>query len=104
MRYCSHCGNAVADEAVVCTKCGCAVRETDKNGFSGPSGLQTATKVFMIIHTVLLGIFIIPLAWCIPMTKAYDDKIQFGQKVSTGFKICTFIFVGIVPGILMFCD
>ena len=24
MKYCSHCGNQLADEAVICPQCGCA--------------------------------------------------------------------------------
>lgn len=32
MRYCSHCGKEVADEAVICLHCGCRI-----NGFYAPN-------------------------------------------------------------------
>lgn len=28
MKYCSHCGNELRDEAVVCPKCGCSTKDT----------------------------------------------------------------------------
>lgn len=31
MKFCSHCGNEIMDEAVVCVKCGCAVNQTSNN-------------------------------------------------------------------------
>ncbi|MDE5565596.1 MAG: zinc-ribbon domain-containing protein [Anaeroplasmataceae bacterium] len=30
MKYCSHCGAEINDEAVVCVKCGCSVAPTKK--------------------------------------------------------------------------
>ena len=70
------------------------------------SGLATAAKVFMIIGTVVMGLtlWLIPLAWCIPMTVSYFKKIANGEPISTGFKVCTLLFVNVVSGILMLCD
>ncbi len=107
MKYCSHCGNELLDEAVICPKCGCMVeynprvekQETQKN-----SGLKIAAKVFMIISTVFLGFYIIPLAWCLPMTISYSRKVENGESVSLAFKICSLIFVNTIAGILMLCD
>ena len=69
-----------------------------------PSGLSTAAKIFMIISTVVMGLYIIPLAWCLPMTISYFNKIKNRQPVSTGFKVCTLLFVNTIAGILMLCD
>lgn len=108
MKYCSKCGAELVDEAVVCTNCGCAVEgfepanQAQEN--TKPSGLQTAAKVLMIITTVLYGLYIIPLAWCIPMTVSYCKKIKKGLPVGTGFKVCTLLFVNTIAGVLMFCD
>lgn len=70
------------------------------------SGLATAAKVFMIIGTVVMGLtlWLIPLAWCIPMTVSYFKKIANGEPISTGFKVCTLLFVNVIGGILMLCD
>ena len=69
-----------------------------------PSGLSIAAKVLMIISTVVYGFYLIPLAWCLPMTISYSNKIKYGQPVSTGFKVCTLLFVNLIAGILMLCD
>lgn len=68
------------------------------------SGLTTAAKVFMIISTVVMGLYIIPLAWCLPMTISYFNKVKYNQPVSTAFKICSLLFVNTIAGILMLCD
>ena len=68
------------------------------------SGLATAAKVLMIISTVFMGLYIIPLAWCIPMTISYSKKLESGEPISTGFKVCTLLFVNLISGILMLCD
>ena len=68
------------------------------------SSLKTIALVFMIIATVISGFSIIPLAWMIPMTVYYYKSIKNKESVSTGFKVCTLIFVSLISGILMLCD
>ena len=70
------------------------------------SGLTTAAKIFMIIGTVgmSLGGFLIPLAWCLPMTISYFNKLKRGEPIGTGFKVCSLLFVNTIAGILMLCD
>jgi len=70
------------------------------------SGLTTAAKVLMIIGTVSTSLtwFLIPLAWCIPMTVSYFKKVKYNQPISTGFKVCSLLFVSLIGGILMLCD
>ena len=107
MRYCTKCGNQIMDEAIVCPACGCAT-EHFHNSYAAErkntSGLKTAAKVLMIISTVVMGLYIIPLAWCLPMTIIYCNKIKRGEHISTGFKVCSLIFVNTIAGILMLCD
>lgn len=110
MKYCSKCGAQLVDEAIVCTGCGCAVTGGENVAVAVPqkkeSGLTTAAKVLMILGTIALGLscFLIPLAWCIPMTVSYFRKVKNGVPVSTGFKVCSLIFVNTIAGILMLCD
>ena len=68
------------------------------------SGLSTAAKIFMIIATVVQGIYILPLAWCLPMTLSYCKKVKNNQPIGIGFKICSLLFVNTIAGILMLCD
>ena len=106
MKYCSHCGKAMEDNATVCPGCG---EGNEPQVYSAPrepkeSGLSTAAKVFMIISTVAMGLWIIPLAWCLPMTISYCNKIKRGEPIGVGFKICTLLFVNMIAGVLMLCD
>lgn len=66
--------------------------------------LRKATKILMLIATIIGGFAILPLAWCVPMTIAYFKKVKEGKKIGTGFKICTLIFVNIFAGVYMLCD
>lgn len=108
MKYCTKCGKELLDDAVFCTACGCATGDgpvqVTKNDTNSNSGMQTAAKVFMIISTVIMGIYLIPLAWCLPMTISYCKKIKNNQPVSVGFKVCSLIFVSLLGGIFMLCD
>lgn len=107
MKYCSHCGNELFDEAVICPKCGCAIgsMKFDNEQTSKNSGTKTAAKVLMIIGLVFMGFFyLIPLAWGIPMTVHYFNKVKKNEPVGTAFKICTFLFVSAIAGIIMLCD
>ena len=105
MRYCSHCGKELVEAAVICVGCGCAVEQSVAVlEPCAATGLQIAAKVLLIIETVFRGIFLLPLAWCLPMTLSYCKKIKTGQPVGTGFKVCVLIFVSTIAGILMLCD
>lgn len=103
MKYCTHCGSEVLDEAEICVNCGCRVESQRKN--SENSTLGTIAKVFMIIATVLLGLSTcgMGLAWGIPMTISVCRKIDNNQPISVAMKVCTLIFVSIIPGILLLC-
>ena len=109
MKYCVKCGAELVDEAVICTKCGCATenyRETTlkKSNSKNNSNMKNVAKIFMIISTVFMGLYLLPLAWTLPMTLAYSRKIENGEEVSTSFKVCTLLFVSLIAGIIMLCD
>ena len=99
------------DEAVICPKCGCLVgdiKALQKNATNTTtaqtSGLKTAAKILMIISCVIMGFWIITLAWTLPMTINYCNKVKNGQPISVGFKICILLFINTIAGILLLCD
>lgn len=63
MKYCSHCGNEVMDEAEICPKCGCRLSEAkvvstpkEPAGSSGPAlGLGIASIACAIISFLIFG-------------------------------------------------
>lgn len=112
MSFCIRCGAGIEETTMFCPNCGnpcgAAVQQPlYQQAYAPevrPSGLAVAAKVLMIISTVVMGLYIIPLAWCLPMTISYNKKIKAGIPVSVGFKICTLLFVNTIAGILMLCD
>ncbi len=60
MKYCTHCGKQVKDEAVVCTECGCPIesakpkKSTAKKGSSFDN--DALLKLVPIFGLVLMGI------------------------------------------------
>lgn len=117
MKFCPNCGNQMDDTAMFCSNCGFQQNAQPyqnvnpvynnypvQEAYATESALKTVAKVFMILSTVILGLSIIPLAWCIPMTVYYFNRTKYRQPVGVGFKICTLIFVNIISGVLMLCD
>ncbi len=111
MKFCANCGATLVDEAVFCPACGSAVEAgiTMQQPVVAPakeSGLSLAAKILMIIGTIITAIstFGVGLAWTLPMTISYCNKIKRGAKIGTGFKVCSLLFVNTIAGILMFCD
>ena len=102
MRYCSHCGAQIADEAVICVHCGCKTEQTRVQ--TQDDTMKTVIKVFLIIGCIAIGWMLIPLAWCIPMTVSIFKKLDAGEPISTGMKVCTLLFVSLISGICMLCS
>ena len=104
-RYCPNCGSQISAQAVVCVNCGCAVSNTPGyNTGAKSSGMTTAAKVLMILGTIFMGIYILPLAWCLPLTIVYCKKVKNNEPIGTGFKVCCLLFVSLLGGIFMLCD
>ncbi|HBK01870.1 MAG TPA: hypothetical protein DDY77_02415 [Clostridiales bacterium] len=108
MKYCTHCGKQLMDEAVICPGCGCAVEDLTKRKGTDSSNSQNETlgliaKVFMIIACVVSGFLLIPLCWTIPMTLSVSDKLKNKEPISVAMKVCTLIFVSTVSGVLLLC-
>lgn len=127
MKYCSHCGAEIEDDAVICVSCGCATND-GKAKSSNNNNIGKVALIFMIIgcigtpllsmlqcasylgdpNTAMIGtiamiLCLIPLAWCIPMTIHFGRKQKKGESVGMAFKVCTLLFVNLVAGILMLC-
>ncbi len=103
MKYCTHCGTQLVDDAVVCTNCGCAVENPSNK--TEKETLRTIAKIFMVLGCVCsASALLIPLCWTIPMTVHYWNAVKNNTPVSIGFKICSLIFVNLVAGVLMLCD
>ena len=116
MKICSKCGAQNQDDAIVCSTCNRVIYSQSTSAStqtfaqpaqsSSPSALSAVAMVFMIIGTIAMALCTccVGLAWCLPMTISYNKCRKNGVPVSTGFKVCSLIFVNTVAGILMLCD
>lgn len=77
MKYCSHCGVQVFDEAVVCPNCGCAIASKDSSLDLPSTGLNILS-------------FLIPLVGLI-LFIMYNDKFPMKAKAIGKWGIIGFI-------------
>ncbi|MDE6656831.1 MAG: zinc ribbon domain-containing protein [Anaeroplasmataceae bacterium] len=88
MKYCSHCGAEVNDEAVVCVKCGCSL---------GP--VKEETSVFGILSIVFgalggwLGLVFGIIGLCTYKEEANRKKCKIGIGLFIGWMALIFILV-----------
>lgn len=102
MKYCSHCGAQIMDDAVVCIHCGCATA-SNTTAPKKDDTLETIVKVMLILGCIAEGWLIIPLAWCIPITVTIFKRFKTGEPIGTGLKICSLLFVNLIAGICLLC-
>ena len=100
--FCKNCGKEIADEAVFCPGCGCAI-EVKKEENGGKDGLAVAAKIFLILGCIAQGWLLLPLAWCLPITISVCNKMKRNQPVGVGLKVCALLFVNTIAGILLLC-
>lgn len=68
------------------------------------SDLKLAAFILCVLSTIVMGLLLIPLLWCVPMTVSIYRASKGEEILSTGFKVGTLIFVNLVAGILLLCD
>lgn len=103
MKYCQHCGNELADEAVICPKCGRSVAPPAPQVKQEDDTLSTVVKVFLILGCISQGWLLIPLAWCLPITIAIFNRLREKRPIGTGLKVCSLLFVSLIGGICLLC-
>ena len=84
MKFCSHCGKELMDEAVVCTNCGCAVNGANNmaNATAGedvPNGGLNVLSFFVPIVGLIL--------YCTMHSKTPRKANQIGLFALIGFLI-----------------
>ena len=129
MKYCSHCGKELFDEAIICPGCGCPTDNRALVKASNNNKLLKIAKVFMLVSIILnlvagatlLIIFmaspieeytellldrllsILPCLWITPMYLHLSDSIAQKKPISFTFKILTLLFASLIAGILLLC-
>jgi len=93
MKYCTYCGNEIAEDAVVCLKCGCAASAVQTGSSKAKrDSLSTLSLVGFVFS------FLFPLVGMICSVIAYKNAQNEGDERSLGFAkagiiICTVVFL-----------
>ena len=103
MKFCQKCGREILEETVICPGCGCAVSSNKTQVNGGNDGLAVASKIFLILGCIVQGLFLLPLAWCLPIAISICGKMKRGEPVGVGLKICALLLVNTIGGILLLC-
>lgn len=101
-KFCSCCGFSMPIYAKVCLNCGTSVIKDVKTQKSYSTALVSTIKAFLILACILKS-SLVGLLWMLPMTIALFEKMNKGEPIGVGFKICTLIFVSLFAGILLLC-
>lgn len=105
MKYCSHCGNELFEDAVVCPKCGCQVRDFNFNSNNSAKVNETAqqqpikkqTNVMALVGFILS--FLVPLLGlifsCIGRNQLIQNPDQEGETYAKAGIIISAIRLGV---------
>lgn len=63
MKYCSRCGNQLADEAVICPQCGCAAGGAVQNKSESNSDIMAILGFVFSFITALVGLVLSVIAY-----------------------------------------
>ncbi len=107
MKYCVHCGEELADEAVICPKCGCAVDSSDSISLksvseTGRTGWDACAIVGFVLSMVSLILYVFNFFGIVPlagMTVSIVGAIRTCRKKLRGFGLA---IAGICVGAVLF--
>ena len=106
MKYCPSCGKELNDTDRFCPSCGHDTGLAPAPSMSHHSSYSSQTYtligfIFLLIGTVTLGLFIIPLCWCIPFTVHVYRKYKRNEKPGLAIAIASLLLVSLIGGIFL---
>lgn len=101
MKYCSHCGKAVDDDAAFCLNCGCRIEEKQK----APSSVGQLKTNRSLLKFILLSLITFGIYGIVVMSNVSSDintiASRYDGKKTMHYCLVLFIFswltLGIVP-------
>ena len=107
MKYCAHCGEELADEAVICPKCGCAADSSDSISLksvseTGRTGWDACAIVGFVLSMVSLILYVFNFFGIVPlagMTVSIVGAVRTCRKKLRGFGLA---IAGICVGAVLF--
>ena len=110
MKYCSHCGKQVLDDAIICPGCGCSVQygNTGNDGFSKGNNINNApqNQVPPVVDTYsglsvggLILAFFEPLIGLILSIIAHNEAKRIGSQKSRSMSTAGIIISAVIMGL-----
>jgi len=98
MKFCTHCGNELAEEAVICPKCGCAVADSNLN--KPANGNNNGSYSTLSIVGFILSFFT-SIVGLIISIMAYNAAKNEGDEKSKGFAKAGIIISSVSMGLVL---
>lgn len=90
MKYCSHCGNQLADEAVICPQCGCAA--------GGAAQIKNENNSDVIAILGFVFSFITALVGLVLSVIAYKSAVAEDNKRNKNFAVAGIVISSVSLG------
>ena len=90
MKYCSHCGNQLADEAVICPQCGCAAGGSVQNKSESNSDVIAILGFVFSFITALVGLVLSVIA--------YKSAVAENNKRNKNFAVAGIVISSVSLG------
>ena len=98
MKFCSHCGKEVADEAVICLNCGCKIQNSGNINTNNTVVIEEETEPQLATWSKICGIISFFIGWfALGITAIVLASMS---KEETGGVMCSSAKVGYVCGIV----
>ena len=91
MKYCSHCGKEIADEAVICINCGCSVKgnvPVAENDGEIEGGLMALSILVPLAGWIL---------WGVKSKETPETAKKYGIAAIISFAVCLLIYLCLLP-------
>lgn len=98
MKYCTHCGKQIADEAVICLACGCTTKSTGQGSAAPVQVIVEDSEPELATWSKICGIISFFIGWfALGITAIVLANMS---KEETGGKMCPSAKVGYICGII----
>ncbi len=89
MRFCTHCGKEINEEAVVCIHCGCATQNT--RSYNTPMQTKDNANAGLVILCVLFPIVGLIL-WAVTRDDSPRSASTYGKAALISFCVSLFVY------------